>query len=88
MVRGLGVLAGPAQGGFGWVKGWLFLPLFRLAVRQDQVILSAAHRRRRQFPDIQQMQGPLDVLRPHIDAILAGRRPSVADRPETLVMEL
>lgn len=88
VVRGLGVLAGPRQGGLGWLKGWLFLPLFRLAVWQDQVILAAAHKRRRQFPEIAQMQGPLDVMRPHIDAILAGRRPSVADRPETLVMEL
>jgi hypothetical protein len=28
------------------------------------------------------------VLRPHIDAILAGKRPSVADAPATLVIEL
>ena len=87
-VRGIGVLSGPRQGGLGWLKGWLLLPLFRIAVDQDQRILSAAHRRRRQFPDIRQMSTPLDVLRPHIDAILAGHRPSVADRAVTTVMEL
>lgn len=87
-VHGLGVLSGPRQGGLGWIKAMLLLPLFRIAVGQDQRILAAAHRRRLQFPEIGQMSTPLDVLRPHIDAILAGRRPSVADRPEQLVMEL
>ena len=87
-VRGVGVLSGPRQGGLGWLKAWLLLPLFRVSVGQDQRILSAAHIRRRQFPDIKQMSTPIDVLRPHIDAILAGRRPTVADAPATLVMEL
>lgn len=87
-VRGIGVLTGPRQGGLGWLKGKLFLPLFRIAVDQDQRILSTAHRRRTQLPEIRQMIGPLDVLRPHIDAILAGHRPTVADQPVTLVMEL
>lgn len=87
-VRGIGVLTGPKQGGLGLLKGWLFMPLFRIAVGQDQRILSAAHRRRKQFGDIRQMIGPLDVMRPHIDAILEGRRPSVADEPVTIVMEL
>jgi hypothetical protein len=87
-VRGVGVLTGPRQGGLGRLKGWLFMPLFRVAIGQDQRILSAAHRRRKQFAEIRQMLGPLDVMRPHIDAILEGRRPSVADEPVTLVMEL
>lgn len=87
-VRGIGVLTGPKQGGLGLLKGWLFMPLFRVAIGQDQRILSAAHRRRRQFGDIKQMIGPLDVMRPHIDAILEGRRPTVADQPATTVMEL
>ncbi len=87
-VRGVGVLTGPRQWGLGWLKGWLFMPLFRVAIGQDQRILSAAHRRRKQFAETRQMIGPLDVMRPHIDAIMAGRRPSVADTPLTMVMEL
>ncbi|MBK8085308.1 MAG: Rieske 2Fe-2S domain-containing protein [Devosia sp.] len=87
-VRGVAVLSGPSRLGLGYLKAALFFPLFRLAVEQDQRILSAAHARRLQFPDIRQMSTPLDVMRPHIDAILAGRRPSVADAPARLVMSL
>ena len=63
-------------------------PLFRIAVDQDQRILSAAQQRRAQFAEVKQMMTPLDVMRPHIDAILLGKRPSVADAPASLVMEL
>ena len=87
-MRGVGVLTGRRQGGLGRLKGWLFLPFFRIAVDQDQKILAAAQQRRAQFAEVKEMLGPLDVMRPHIDAILAGRRPTVADEPVTLVMEL
>ena len=78
----------PRQGGFGYLKAALFQPLFRIAIDQDQRILSAAHQRRTQFAETRQMVTPLDVVRPHIDAILAGRRPSVADAPAKVVMSL
>ncbi|MCB9992836.1 MAG: Rieske 2Fe-2S domain-containing protein [Hyphomicrobiaceae bacterium] len=87
-VRGIGILAGPAEGGLGFIKGLFLYPLFRLAVAQDRAILSAAHDRRKLFPEQKQVVGPLDVMRQHIDAILAGKRPSVADAPVTLTMEL
>lgn len=87
-VRGVAVLSGPNRLGLGYLKAALFFPLFRLAVDQDQRILSAAHRRRQQFADIRQMSGPLDIMRPHIDAILAGRRPSVADTPARHLISL
>jgi hypothetical protein len=32
--------------------------------------------------------GRLDVLRPHIEAILRGERPAVADTPVEVMMEL
>lgn len=88
MVRGVAILSGPKQGGLGYLKALLLRPLFRIAVDQDQRILSAAQTRRDQFPDIRQMITPIDVIRPHLDAILAGHRPSVADKPAHLVMEL
>ena len=88
VVRGVAILSGPRQGGFGYVKAALFQPLFRIAIDQDQRILSAAHQRRTQFAETRQMVTPLDVVRPHIDAILAGRRPSVADAPAKVVMSL
>lgn len=88
IVSGFGILSGPKQRGLGYLKAALFTPLFRIALAQDQRILRLASDNRAMFPEIQQMSTPTDVIRRHIDAILAGQRPSVADAPQTLVMEL
>ncbi len=85
-VHGFGVLAGPMQGGLGYLKAVLFKPLFHIALRQDQTILTAARRNR--LPNAKPVVGRLDILRPHIEAILRGERPSVADAPTELTMEL
>ncbi|MEH2547758.1 phenylpropionate dioxygenase-like ring-hydroxylating dioxygenase large terminal subunit [Bradyrhizobium sp. AZCC 2262] len=85
-VHGFGVLAGPMQGGLGYLKAVLFKPLFHIALRQDQTILTAARQNR--LPDAKPVVGRLDILRPHIEAILRGERPSVADAPTELTMEL
>jgi len=87
-VRGLGVLSAPGGGLSGQLKAMLFKPFFRIALAQDRRILQAAEDNRAMFAGRVPMIGPLDVLRPHIDAILAGRQPSVAGAPQTLVMEL
>lgn len=87
-VHGFGVLAGPRQGGLGTVKAALFKPFFRVALRQDQRILEAATDNRLAFDATRPVVTPLDVLRPHIEAILDGRRPSVADQPGKMSMEL
>jgi hypothetical protein len=87
-VHGFGILSGPRQRNLGYLKALLFKPLFRIALRQDQHILHAAEENRKLFAQRRQMLTPLDVMRPHIDAILAGQRPDVADRPAVLVMEL
>jgi len=85
-VRGFGVLAGPLQGGFGYLKALLFKPLFKIALRQDQRILTAA--RENKPPGALPVISRLDVLRPSIDAILRGERPLVADAPFEITMEL
>lgn len=87
-VHGFGVLAGPRQGGLGYLKALLFKPLFRIALRQDQSILAAARDNRLTFPAAKPVVGRLDVLRPHIEAILRGERPSVAEAPAEVMMEL
>jgi phenylpropionate dioxygenase-like ring-hydroxylating dioxygenase large terminal subunit len=85
-VHGFGVLAGPMQGGLGYLKAVLFKPLFQIALRQDQTILTVARQNR--LPNAKPVVGRLDILRPHIEAILRGERPSVADAPTELTMEL
>ena len=87
-VSGFGVLAGPTQGGLGYVKAMLFKPFFRVALRQDQAILTAARDNRSTLPGAKPVVGRLDVLRPHIEAILRGERPAVAAAPVDIVMEL
>ena len=85
-VRGFGVLAGPLQGGLGYLKALLFKPFFDIALRQDRSILNIA--RANKLPDSKPVVGRLDVLRPHIEAILRGERPAVADTPVEVMMEL
>jgi phenylpropionate dioxygenase-like ring-hydroxylating dioxygenase large terminal subunit len=85
-VHGFGVLAGPVQGGLGYLKAVLFKPFFHIALRQDQTILTIA--RENKLPNARPMVGRLDVLRPHIEAILRGERPAVADAPAEIMMEL
>jgi len=87
-VDGLGVLAGPRDGGLGWIRSALFRPLFAVAVAQDQRILAAATGNRARFPGMKPVIGPLDLLRPSIDAILAGELPPVAGAPRTMEIEL
>jgi phenylpropionate dioxygenase-like ring-hydroxylating dioxygenase large terminal subunit len=87
-VYGIALLTGPRQGGLGYLKAAVLLPLFHIAVAQDRAILETAHRQREFLGLSKAMPGPVDILRPHIDAILAGQRPSVADRPQVLDIEL
>ena len=87
-VAGLGVLAGHRQHGIGHLKALFLKPLFKVALRQDQRILESSSRNRVETGRELLTTGPLDIMRPHIDALLAGRRPLVADRPETIMMEL
>ena len=67
-------------------KAALFKPFFKIALRQDQRILNIA--RANKLPDSKPVVGRLDVLRPHIEAILRGERPTVADAPVEIMMEL
>jgi nitrite reductase/ring-hydroxylating ferredoxin subunit len=87
-VHGFGVLAGPTQAGLGYLKAALFMPFFRIALRQDQTILNAAGANKSKLPGAKPLVGRLDVLRPHIEAILRGERPAVADAPVEVTMEL
>lgn len=88
-VEGLGILAGPRQGGLGHLKAALFEPMFRLALLQDQRMLEAAYDNAPVSSEgCKAMTASLDVLRPHIEAILRGDMPPAAIHPAELTMEL
>ena len=70
---GVAVLAGPRQHGLGHLKAALFMPLFKLALRQDRSILNACSANRARFGTPPPMAGPLDVLRADIATLAAGR---------------
>ena len=60
----------------------------QIALRQDQRILRATSVNRAAFADTTPMVTAIDVMRPHISAILAGQTPKVATARQELVMEL
>lgn len=80
-VEGIGWLAGPRGGILGGLKALAFTPLFRIALAQDQKVLTAAFDNVRQNPDARPVIGPLDFLRLEIEAIVAGALPSSATSP-------
>jgi phenylpropionate dioxygenase-like ring-hydroxylating dioxygenase large terminal subunit len=87
-VHGLAILSGPKQGYLGYLKAAALRPFFQIALKQDQTILEGARDNATLFGDPRPVIGPLDILRSHIDAILAGKRPDVADQKAQYVMEL
>jgi len=87
-VVGVGWLIGPRQGGLGHLKALAFKPMFNLALRQDQKVLSAASENARAGGRVAPVIGPLDFLRADIAAILDGRPPSAYQTPRHHVLEL
>lgn len=87
-IHGLAMLSGYRQGGLGFLKSWMLKPFFLAALGQDRRILERSTDNRSISPARKQMIGPLDIMRPHIEAILSGHRPEVADNPREIIMEL
>ncbi|GAB1364170.1 hypothetical protein MASR1M32_34060 [Rhodobacter sp.] len=87
-VEGIGVLVGPRQGAWGWLKMQAFRPLFRIALEQDRKVLAEAFDTARAAGNPRPLIGPLDILRTEIEAIDAGRLPEAAAAPRDLQIEL
>lgn len=79
-VHGIAILAGPRQGGLGYIKAALLRPFFKIALRQDQDILEACRDNAAAFSAPPPVIGPLDILRTAIADILEGREPAFAGR--------
>lgn len=77
-VYGFGVVGLPGPKAWAWTKFRLLLPWMKLINRQDTEVLKNAHVNREHFPNTQNVIGPLDFIRPHIEAILEGKEPPAA----------
>lgn len=78
--KGFAVMTGPRQGGFGYVKALLFLAIMRKVINQDLVIMKDATENWVNAGCPPHAPSPLDLLRPLIEAVLAGE---VRNQPET-----
>lgn len=87
-VEGIGLLVGPHQGIWGWLKMLAFRPLFQIALQQDRKVLAQALDRWNEAGQPRPILGPLDILRADIEAIEAGQLPSAATAPRHLQIEL
>lgn len=88
MVEGIGILAGPHQGLWGWLKMQAFTPLFRIALAQDRRMLALAAANAGHGPAQAPLIGPLDFLRADMAAIDAGLLPAAATTPLRHQIEL
>jgi hypothetical protein len=80
-VQGYGVVGLPGSRPWAWLKFLLLWPWIRLVHSQDRNILEITRQNNLGFGDTPTLIGPLDLLRPQIDAILAGEPPPAQARP-------
>ncbi|ROZ74325.1 Rieske 2Fe-2S domain-containing protein [Ramlibacter sp. WS9] len=87
-VTGYGVVGLPGGKPWARLKFMLLWPWIRLVHSQDRNILKTTRDNNVEFGDVKRMAGPLDVLRPQIDAILAGKPPPAQAQPTRVTMLL
>ncbi|WGI23272.1 Rieske 2Fe-2S domain-containing protein [Amylibacter sp. IMCC11727] len=83
-LRGFAVMTGPRQGGLGWLKAALFVPLMRIVIKQDLKIMADATANWDAAGRPPHAQGPLDLLYPLIQRVLDGETGDVAVQEITL----
>ncbi len=71
-LRGFAVMTGPLQRGFGWIKALAFVPMMRIVIGQDLRIMQDATTNWRAAGRPPHASSPLDLLRPLIEAVIAG----------------
>lgn len=83
-LEGFAVMTGPRQGGLGWLKAALFVPLMRLVIAQDLRIMADATANWLAAGQPRHALGPHDLLRPLIERVLAGETGDVPAAAMTL----
>jgi Vanillate O-demethylase oxygenase C-terminal domain len=86
--RGFILLTTPFQYGLAHLKALLFVPMFKMIIRQDQEILAASHANWQQFGRQPNATSPHDYMRPNLEALLEGREPPVAQEPLHFTLRL
>lgn len=74
--------------GLAYLKAAVFLPIFLRIIGQDQLILAASYANWKAFGEPANAVSPMDYMRPNLEAILAERRPPVADEPLSFTLWL
>lgn len=85
---GYAVIEAPRQYGLSYLKALLFVPMVRALLRQDTRMLRNTHENWIAFGRPPHAASPLDLLRPHIEALLRNERPAVADHPIEFRLEI
>lgn len=87
-LTGYGVVGLPGPVPWAWAKFLLLWPWIRLVHSQDRRVLESTVQNNRDTGLAGSVTGPLDLMRPQIDAILAGRIPPAAQEPLRMTMLL
>ncbi len=74
-VEGYGLVGLPGPRWWAWIKFWVLYPWIKLVHAQDKSILEAVADNDAAFNSRRKRIGPLDVVRPLIDAFLRGKPP-------------
>ncbi len=88
LTRGFIVLTTPMKAGLAYLKAAVFIPMFRMIIRQDRTVLKASHANWKTFDRPQPAVSPHDYMRPNLEALLRRQRPPVADEPLSFDLRL
>lgn len=80
-VSGFGVVGIPGPVLWAWIKFVILSPFIHLVHKQDKNILARMSQNRKIGGQFRNVIGPLDFMRPQIDAIISGETPPAYDTP-------
>ncbi|MEP1229458.1 MAG: Rieske 2Fe-2S domain-containing protein [Litorimonas sp.] len=80
-VGGFGMLGLPGPKWWAWLKYLILYPFIHLVHNQDKKILASVNRNRKIGGKFRDVIGPLDFIRPQIDAIILGKTPPAQQAP-------
>jgi nitrite reductase/ring-hydroxylating ferredoxin subunit len=86
--RGFAVMTGPRQRGFGVLKAMAFVPIMRKVIAQDLAVMKDATENWVAAGRPPNAESPLDILRPFIEAVIAGDPAMAQMAPREITLDL